>query len=596
LQVRLDADAGGHGERADVVATSGALRRDEVRERVVRLTRRLALLLAQEVQPRQHARARFIRVDLDVVVIDAVGREQADHAPRSQPALADGLLEQATRVRVQVARLLADLRVGEDVRELAAELPGVEERHPVDVARQIFERVVVEDTHAEEARHRRHVRIPAAVETVGARLCDRQLRTLDLLAMMLLAPRRVLALDARDVLGTLVAGHQLLTDADRPRRVLHVHDGAFVLRIDLHRGVRGRSGRATDQQRQLEALPLHFPGNVHHLVERRRDQARQADHVGALAPRSLEDALARHHYAQVDDLEVVALEHDADDVLADVVHVALDGRHDDLAVRARGTAVGFLLLDVRDQVRDGLFHHARGLDDLGQEHLAGAEQVADDVHAVHQRPFDHLQRTLELLAGFFGVLYYEFVDAFDERMLQALHDRPAAPRELLDLAPSRFALVARRDLQQPLRGVGPAIQDHVLDALAQLRVDVFVDRQLPGVDDAHRQAGLDGVIQEYRVHRLAHRVVAAERERDVADAAADVRVRTTALDRGRRLDEIVRVVVVLLDAGGDREDIRIEDDVFRRKARLLGQQLVGALADRDLARDRVGLPLFVEGH
>ena len=42
----------------------------------------------------------------------------------------------------------------------------------------------------------------------------------------------------------------------------------------------------------------------------------------------------RHHHAEVDDLEVVALEHDADDVLADVVHVALDGGQQDLA-RAR---------------------------------------------------------------------------------------------------------------------------------------------------------------------------------------------------------------------------------------------------------------------
>ena len=40
----------------------------------------------------------------------------------------------------------------------------------------------------------------------------------------------------------------------------------------------------------------------------------------------------------------------------------------------------------------------------------------------------------------------------------------------------------------------------------------------------------------------------------------------------------------------------IEDDVGRVEAGALGQQPVGALADRDLALDRVGLPLFVERH
>ena len=64
----------------------------------------------------------------------------------------------------------------------------------------------------------------------------------------------------------------------------------------------------------------------------------------------------------------------------------------------------------------------------------------------------------------------------------------------------------------------------------------------------------------------------------------------------RRLDEIDAVVVVLLDAGGDRENIRIEDDVFRREADLVHQNVVGALADLDLALEGVGLALLVEGH
>ena len=53
---------------------------------------------------------------------------------------------------------------------------------------------------------------------------------------------------------------------------------------------------------------------------------------------------------------------------------------------------------------------------------------------------------------------------------------------------------------------------------------------------------------------------------------------------------------MLLDAGRDREDVGIEDDVLGREVRLLGEKLVGARADRDLALERVGLALFVERH
>ena len=42
------------------------------------------------------------------------------------------------------------------------------------------------------------------------------------------------------------------------------------------------------------------------------------------------------HHAEVDDLVVVAAEDDADDVLADVVDVALDGGHQDLAALRSG--------------------------------------------------------------------------------------------------------------------------------------------------------------------------------------------------------------------------------------------------------------------
>ena len=50
------------------------------------------------------------------------------------------------------------------------------------------------------------------------------------------------------------------------------------------------------------------------------------------------------------------------------------------------------------------------------------------------------------------------------------------------------------------------------------------------------------------------------------------------------LDEVDRVVVVLLDARGDGQDVGVEDDVFRRKADLFGQQLVGPAADRSPCR------------
>ena len=322
-----------------------------------------------------------------------------------------------------------------------------------------------------------------------------------------------------------------------------------------------------------------------HLVERRRDQAGEADDVDLPLPRRLEDLRRRHHHAEVDDLVVVALEDDADDVLADVVDVALDGGEQDAAgdVLLAGAEEALLLLHERHQVGDRLLHDAGRLDHLRQEHLARAEQVADDVHAGHQRAFDHVERALGGGARLLGVDLDELGDAGDQRMLEPLLDRPLAPGEVGLLLGRGAALVALGDLEQPLGRIRPAVEDHVLGELAELGVDVVIDRQRAGIDDAHVHAGGDRVVEEDRVHRRAHRLVAAEGEGEVGDAARDMRVRQVLPDPAHRLDEVDAVVVVLLDAGGDGEDVGVEDDVLGREADLLGEDAVGPRADLDLA-------------
>ena len=73
-------------------------------------------------------------------------------------------------------------------------------------------------------------------------------------------------------------------------------------------------------------------------------------------------------------------------------------------------------------------------------------------------------------------------------------------------------------------------------------------------------------------------------------------MRQVRADPARRLDEVDAVIVVFFDSRRDRKDVRIEDDVFGRKADLVDQDVVGALADIGLARERIGLSGLVERH
>src|SRR5690606_16714542 len=372
------------------------------------------------------------------------------------------------------------------------------------------------------------------------------------------------------------------------------HRVVAVLRVDLHRGVGLGCGCTTDHQRQGKALALHFLGDMHHLVQRRSDQTGQPDDVALLGNRRLQDLLCRHHYAQVDDVVTVAAQHHADDVLADIVHVALHGGHEDLALGLG--LVAFLGFDEGDQVRHGLLHHPGGLDHLRQEHLARAEQIADHVHARHQRPFDHFDRARALLAAFFGVFHDKGGDALDQSVFQALVHRQRTPFLVLDFLGRTVTLVFVGDGQQRLGGTVVTVEHHVLDRIAQLFGNLVVDLQLTGVDDAHGQAVLDRVVEEYRVDCLAHGVVAAERERHVGHAAGAQGEGQVVANEGAGLDKVHRVVVVFLDAGGHGEDIRVKDDVFRREAHFVHQDVVAALTDLFFALRGIGLADLIEGH
>ena len=93
-------------------------------------------------------------------------------------------------------------------------------------------------------------------------------------------------------------------------------------------------------------------------------------------------------------------------------------------VDAVGEIARLFLFHERHQIGDRLLHHARRLHHLRQEHLAVAEEVADDVHAGHQRAFDHVQRPLDRQPRGFGVRFDEFGDAVHQRVARAA-SRPA---------------------------------------------------------------------------------------------------------------------------------------------------------------------------
>ena len=268
----LLADASGHGEAADIIAQARLLRRHEIGEREVRPARIAGHLLTERMQGGEGIPPCLIRVKLDVVA-DAVRRPEADHGVGRQPFLLDELFQHRLRVLEQRPRRLAVFVVLQDARVLALQLPGLEERRPIDIAGELGEIVGLERPRAEESRLRRRIAGPVELERIGAGLRERGARLFRLAACIGLGHARIFFTHLGDLLRPLLFRHEARDDTHGAAGIGHV-DGlaARVVRADLDGGMHAARGGPADQERQVEAFALHLRRDVAHLVERRRDE------------------------------------------------------------------------------------------------------------------------------------------------------------------------------------------------------------------------------------------------------------------------------------------------------------------------------------
>src|SRR6202167_4109246 len=99
------------------------------------------------------------------------------------------------------------------------------------------------------------------------------------------------------------------------------------------------------------------------------------------------------------------------------------------------------------------------------------------------------------------------------------------------------------------------------------------------------------MIEHHGVEHFASRLW--QSERDVRDAENRFATRQRFLDQPNAFDGLDAGADIILVAGADRENERIEDDVFGLDAVFFSEQLERALGHLQLARARNGLRLLL---
>ena len=209
-------------------------------------------------------------------------------------------------------------------------------------------------------------------------------------------------------------------------------------------------------------------------------------------------------------LETVAGHHDAQNILTDIMHISLhrSNHHHLLVARQAGgidATAGLIqttarLIHIRRKNLHSIPHHFSRLDNLRQKHLALAEQLADMLHAIHKRSLDHLHSL--------SIDLHRLLDVLLQPLSLALHNglvEPLLKRLLLHSSSTCLSSCSRslsllrghhlsRLCNQPLSSLRILIENHILDALEQLRLDIVIYLKHRRIDDSHIHSSLDRVI------------------------------------------------------------------------------------------------------
>lgn len=340
---------------------------------------------------------------------------------------------------------------------------------------------------------------------------------------------------------------------------------------------------------QLFEVLLHHDRGLH-------EQPGHADDVGVVLLGGGDDVRDGLLDAEVDHLVAVVRQDDVDEVLADVVHVAAHGGEDDAAL-----ARGIRLLHVRFEQGDRVLHDLGGLQHEGQLHLARAEALADDLHALEQVVVDDAERRHAVGERELEVGFEPLALAVDDAAFEAFADGQrgelggalVAERGGVD-AGEEVEHAGERVVGDVALGVeGAAVPDEVEGDFALLGRERGERHDLRGVDDAGVEARFDRFVQEDGVEYAARGRV--QPEGDVGDAEGEVQPRVRLVQAADRLDRLDRVAPGLLLTGRDREGERIEHDVVLVQPPLPRELLDEAGGDAHLVVGGARLPLLVDG-
>ncbi len=181
---------------------------------------------------------------------------------------------------------------------------------------------------------------------------------------------------------------------------------------------------STNQQRNCKSFALHFFCNMNHFIQRRCNQSTQPDHINILTTGGFKNFLSRYHYTKVNDIIVIASQYYSYNIFTNIMYIAFHRCHENFPFPFCRTTVSgkygsiFFSFQVRFKIGNSLLHHPCAFYNLRKKHFSRAKKISDNIHSIHQGPFDQLKSDRVILPGIFKILFDKICDSTNQCMTQ----------------------------------------------------------------------------------------------------------------------------------------------------------------------------------
>ncbi len=329
LGIGADFGSSRDGKSTDVIDAPRVARGNEVGKGVIGLALGLLILLAQHPEVPQEGTSVRVGIKFDIITDPICGPETTDSA-HAELLLPHDHFQNLEGILMEFRGLSSDLWIREEAGIPPPHFPSGKERRPIEVLHKLGKRNVIVSDHSGLLRHSDLCSGPVDRSHILPRGLQGKKFALGPFTGMLLTKSLVICLHLEVVSLLAIFREQLGRHAHHAGGIEHMDHRMVILSGDLHRGVGGTRRGSTDQERNLEFSALHLACDMNHLVEGGGDEAAEADNVHLMLAGCSEDLVAWHHDAEIDHLVAIAGKDNTDDVLADVVDITLDRRHQDL--------------------------------------------------------------------------------------------------------------------------------------------------------------------------------------------------------------------------------------------------------------------------